>query len=96
MRQKFVSMQDINRVFLNIDEVDYVTVNSVTDTSVDLKVYLKTKSIPKDGTTLHSQLNDCGVVLGKMIARSVSFSLIPTSLFGKFTDHLSNLLVRAR
>ena len=96
MKQKFVSMQDINRVFMNLKEVDYVTVRTVSDTSVDLNVYLKIKSMPKDGSELRSRLNDCGVVLGKMIARSVSINLIPAPFFGKFSDLLSNLLVHAR
>ena len=90
--KKFVSMTDINSVFLTVEPVDYVTVKHVTDTMVDLNVYLKSGRSKRP--ELISRLNDCGAVLRKMLSRRVTFSVIPASLFSRFTTRLSNLLIK--
>ena len=71
--KKFVSMQEINRVFDDLSAVDYVTVDEVTDSMVNLNVHLKTFTEPKPGSKSWFEYADRCFVLGKLLDRKVEF-----------------------
>ena len=71
--KKFVSMQEINRVFDDLGAVDYVTVDEVTDSMVHINVHLKTFTEPKPGSKMWSEYSDRCFVLGKLLDRKVEF-----------------------
>ena len=91
--KKFVSMTDINSVFLKVEAVDYITVKHVSDTSVDLVVYLKSGFSGKD-EKLRDDLSSCSTQLGKLLARNVTYTVVSLPLFGRFITRLSNLLIK--
>ena len=67
--KKFVSSQEINEVFLDMDQVDYVTVLMVTDSMVSLVIHLNSSEIPDEKEA--QEFKDRAFVLGRMLDRKV-------------------------
>jgi len=75
--KKFVSMEVINKVFDDVPIIDYITVDSVSDSDINLVIYLKAGKVPVQGTKWYVSLNDHCLVLGKMLDRKVQFQCVP-------------------
>lgn len=74
--KKFVSMHDINKVFDDMDSVDYIAVTNVTDSTVCLDVHLRTLKEPKPGSKEWTEFTDRCLVLGKILDRKIQFVLV--------------------
>jgi len=77
--KKFVSMQDINRVFDDVAAVDYITVDEVTDSMVRIRLHLTSCILPKPGSIAWADYADRCFVLGKFLDRKVEFTLVKSA-----------------
>ena len=92
---KIVSMSTINNVFSCVEFVDYVSVEKVTDSALDLQVHLKTSKKIDPETQDWQRIKDCSVVLGKILDRSVSFSIYPASILASCVNYLKQKISKS-
>ena len=69
-------MSEINKVFDDLKQVDYITVDNVTDSSVDLVIHLKTLKVPQFDMAEYKVFNERCIVLGKMLDRKISLKFV--------------------
>lgn len=87
--KKFVSSKEINEVFMDMVQVDYVTVQSVTDSTVKLIVHLNISSVDYEKEMI--EFNDRAFVLGRMLDRKVELQFKKASKFRSFITRLKFL-----
>ena len=72
----FVLMSIINNTYSDLDWVDFVSVDSVTDTELSLLIYVKCSVPAGINEEMNAALSDRTFALGSKLARTIDTRLI--------------------